>query len=166
MRNAKNPTRRCLHQAYLHVDHLSYEDRLALYPRRVVEQRVLVEVRGSNCQPGVVDDHDLGVNVQRAREPAAEGRDRRSQKALGAVICGCQDAELSAGRVGAVCWALREGARRVEVVVRGLRSSLARMLTTSVAHNMAAELGRPRRGSPPFCQTSRETVLSLELLPS
>jgi hypothetical protein len=60
MRNAKNPTRRCLHQAYLHVRRLSYEDRLALDPRRVVEQRVLVEVRQSNGQPGVVDDRDLG----------------------------------------------------------------------------------------------------------
>ena len=41
---------------------------------------------------------------------------------------------------------------------------LARMLSTSVDHNMAAELGRPRRGPPPFCQTSCETVLSLELI--
>ena len=57
---------------------------------------------GSLVFTGVVDDPDLGVNVQRAPEPAAEGRDRRSQKALGAVICGCQDAELHAGRVGAV----------------------------------------------------------------
>jgi len=33
---------------------------------RVVEERVLVEVGRPDGQPGVVDDPDLGVNVQRA----------------------------------------------------------------------------------------------------
>ena len=39
----------------------------------VVEERVLVEVGRPNGQPGVVDDPDLGVNVQRAGEPPAAG---------------------------------------------------------------------------------------------
>ena len=39
----------------------------------VVEERVLVEVGRPNRQPGVVDDPDLGVNVQRAGEPPAAG---------------------------------------------------------------------------------------------
>src|ERR1700685_3084559 len=41
---------------------------------RVVEERMLVEVGRPNRQPGIVDDSDLGVNVERAGESATSGR--------------------------------------------------------------------------------------------
>jgi hypothetical protein len=41
---------------------------------------MLVEVGRPNRQPGIIDDPDLGVSVQRAGESATSGRDRRSQE--------------------------------------------------------------------------------------
>ena len=37
MRNAKNPARSYLHQAYLHGRHLSHQDLPELYPRRIAD---------------------------------------------------------------------------------------------------------------------------------
>ena len=39
----------------------------------VVEQRMLVQVRGAKGQPGVVDDSDLGVNLDGVGQPASAG---------------------------------------------------------------------------------------------
>src|ERR1019366_8385534 len=46
MRNAKNPARSYLHQAYLHVRHLSCQDRLERYPRSIAEGPALLGVSG------------------------------------------------------------------------------------------------------------------------
>jgi hypothetical protein len=46
MRNAKNPARSYLHQAYLHVRHLSRQDRLEHPPRSIAEGPALLGVSG------------------------------------------------------------------------------------------------------------------------
>ena len=53
---------------------------------RVVEQRVLVEIRRPDRQPRVVYDADLCVHVQRPRRRAPAGGDRSRKEAL-AWIC-------------------------------------------------------------------------------
>ena len=47
MRNAKNPARSYLHQAYLHVRHLSRQDWLERYPRSIAEGPALRNCPGS-----------------------------------------------------------------------------------------------------------------------
>ena len=45
----------------------------------VVEERVLVEVRGADRQPAIVDDPDLGVDVDRIGPQPRAGEDRRGE---------------------------------------------------------------------------------------
>jgi len=67
----------------------------------VVEERVLVQVRGADRQPLVVDDADLRVHVDGATVRAVLV-ERRGVQAAGAAVRLEEDAELAARVVGAV----------------------------------------------------------------
>ena len=68
----------------------------------VVEQRVLVQVRRSDRHPGIVDDADLGVDIDRpVRFPTDRVECARQQPALVAVGLN-QRSELASGIIAAV----------------------------------------------------------------
>ena len=52
----------------------------------VVEERVLVEVRGADREPAVVDDADLRVHVDGVGERAVPGVERAGEEPAGAVV--------------------------------------------------------------------------------
>ena len=64
----------------------------------VVEERVGVEVRRADRQPAVVDDADLGVDVEAVDRPPRARRDRRGEEAA-ARVRAREDRDLAAGVV-------------------------------------------------------------------
>ena len=68
---------------------------------RVVEERVLVQVGGSDRQPRVVDDADLGVHVNGIAQLSVARVDRAGEEPAGAVIGLDQLGEHASGVVHA-----------------------------------------------------------------
>ena len=89
---------------------------------RVVEERVLVQVRRADREPAVVDDADLRVDVDRLAAPSPACVERAREEAAGAVVGLDQHAELAARVVGAVVRLRGQHDDEAELVVGGLRS--------------------------------------------
>ena len=90
---------------------------------RVVEERVLVEVRRAEGEPAVVDDADLRVHVD--RPPGGAGLVQRGGDEAGGAVAPAalrvdEDAELPPGVVGAVVRVRRQQHDQPEVLVRRL----------------------------------------------
>jgi hypothetical protein len=83
----------------------------------VVEERVLVEVRGPDRQPAVVDNPELRVHVDRLGPPGLV--ERAGEEAL-VVVGRDEDAELPARVVVAVVGARRQDDHHAECIGRRL----------------------------------------------
>ena len=62
----------------------------------VVEQGVLVQVRRADCEPTIIDDSDLGMDVDGIGEAAMARVERAREQAAGSVVCLDQLGECAA----------------------------------------------------------------------
>jgi hypothetical protein len=93
MRNAKNPARNYLNQAYLHLRHLSHPDRLKRYPRRTRPAHHVVSAQYHRRGRGL---SELGLEAQDALFDLVEaGEVRWSERLSG------EDREVDLDRFGA-----------------------------------------------------------------
>src|SRR6476620_12459151 len=74
----------------------------------VVEERVLVEIRGAQGQPAVVDDCDLRVYVDRVGTWARPGAERASEDSPVLAVGVDQLGKDAAAVVGATLWGGRQ----------------------------------------------------------
>ena len=84
---------------------------------RVVEERVLVQVRRADGQPAIVDDRDLRVDVDRVAQLPGSGVHRAREKARVAVVGVDERCYLAARDVRAVVRVDGEERDDAEVVV-------------------------------------------------
>ena len=75
-----------------------------------------VQVRRADGEPAVVDDPDLGVDVDRIAELPGSRVDRASEEACGLVGCVNECRDLSARDVGAVVGTRRQEDEQPELV--------------------------------------------------
>ncbi len=82
----------------------------------VVEERVLVEVRGAERQPTIVDDCDLRVDVDRAGAELAERAQRAGENSPCTVVCFDQIRQVAARVVAPVVRIRGQHYQKPEVV--------------------------------------------------
>ena len=113
----------------------------------VVEERVGVEVRGADGQPAVVDDPDLGVDVDDVAQRPLAGVHGAGEEAVVALVGLDQRRHLAARDVRAVVRARRQQDDDPEVVGRRMRRACRRGCRRPRATRGTGSRGR--RSAPP-----------------